>query len=159
MIFVSVGTHYQEFNRLIRPMDSLAAKINEEVIIQRGASTYQPVHARHFQWTTSADMEELVQTARVVVAHAAAGISILVLKSGRPLVVVPRLKELDEMVDDHQKQLAVALASAGKATLVNNPTVEALRQAIAAAQPPDLESGGRRRLVGALREQLQTWSM
>lgn len=42
MIFVTVGTHEQQFNRLVEYMDKWAIKNDEEVVIQIGYSTYKP---------------------------------------------------------------------------------------------------------------------
>ena len=44
MIFVTVGTHEQQFDRLVRCVDRLKAegKITEEVMIQTGFSSYEP---------------------------------------------------------------------------------------------------------------------
>ena len=49
MIFVTVGTHEQPFNRLIEYIDKLVGSnvLNEEVIIQTGFSTYEP---KYCQW-------------------------------------------------------------------------------------------------------------
>ena len=51
MIFVTVGTHEQPFNRLIQKIDELRKdnKIQEEVIIQTGFSTYEPKYCRKWQ--------------------------------------------------------------------------------------------------------------
>lgn len=50
MIFVTVGTHEQPFNRLIKKIDELKKDgiINEDVIIQTGFSTYEP---KYCQWS------------------------------------------------------------------------------------------------------------
>lgn len=44
MIFVTVGTHEQQFNRLITCVDEMKENglIKEEVMIQTGFSTYIP---------------------------------------------------------------------------------------------------------------------
>ncbi len=44
MIFVTVGTHEQAFNRLVKFIDNLKKDgiIEEEVVIQTGFSTYEP---------------------------------------------------------------------------------------------------------------------
>ena len=44
MIFVTVGTHEQQFDRLIKCVDKLKedGTIKEDVIIQTGFSTYEP---------------------------------------------------------------------------------------------------------------------
>ena len=44
MIFVTVGTHEQPFDRLVKYMDGWAAEHDEKVIIQTGFSTYEPEH-------------------------------------------------------------------------------------------------------------------
>ena len=48
MIFVTVGTHEQPFNRLIECVDNLKKDetITEEVVIQTGYSTYEPKYRR-----------------------------------------------------------------------------------------------------------------
>ena len=48
MIFVTVGTHEQPFNRLIRKIDELKRDgiIKEEVIMQIGYSTYEPKYCK-----------------------------------------------------------------------------------------------------------------
>ena len=44
MIFVTVGTHEQPFNRLIEYIDNLKCNgiITDDVMIQTGFSTYEP---------------------------------------------------------------------------------------------------------------------
>ena len=44
MIFVTVGTHEQPFNRLVKAIDKLKKDgvITEDVIMQTGYSTYEP---------------------------------------------------------------------------------------------------------------------
>ena len=48
MIFVTVGTHEQPFNRLIQAVDDLKRDgiITEEVIMQTGFSTYKPKYCK-----------------------------------------------------------------------------------------------------------------
>ena len=46
MIFVTVGTHEQQFNRLVECMDKWAGENDEEVVIQTGYSTYEPKNAK-----------------------------------------------------------------------------------------------------------------
>lgn len=42
MIFVTVGTHEQQFNRLVQYMDKWASEHEEKVVIQSGYCTYEP---------------------------------------------------------------------------------------------------------------------
>ena len=50
MVFVTVGTHEQPFNRLIQKVDELKRDevIKDDVIIQTGFSTYEP---KYCQWS------------------------------------------------------------------------------------------------------------
>lgn len=50
MIFVTVGTHEQPFNRLIKKVDELIGdgKITENVFMQTGYSTYEP---KNCEWS------------------------------------------------------------------------------------------------------------
>jgi UDP-N-acetylglucosamine transferase subunit ALG13 len=157
MILVTVGTHDQNFDRLVETMDRLATTLEEPVIIQRGSSSYLPVHTEHFEFTSYERMQELTQEARVVVSHAAAGAIILVLSKGKPLVLVPRLARYGEAIDDHQKQLAIALERKGQAIAVLEPTTNRLAAAITLAVQEQEPPAGPALLASALREQLRRW--
>ena len=154
MILVTVGTHNHGFDRLVTAMDELAAELDEPVIVQLGSSSYEPRHAEHFRWTTGQQIEQLVEEARVVVSHAAAGSILVALLRERPLVVVPRLRRFDECIDDHQQQLAAALHAAGKAVLAHEVSAAGLRAALDQAVRRSVQHDGAGQLVQALRQQL-----
>ncbi len=136
-------------------MDELAAELDQTVVIQRGNSTYEPQHAGHFQLTSSEKMAQLTQAAAVIVTHAAAGAVILALQQGKPLIVVPRLQQFGEHLDDHQLQLAKALENQGKVTVVYEPSTLRLRVALAQASAANKQqSQGVAQLVSALRHLL-----
>jgi beta-1,4-N-acetylglucosaminyltransferase len=157
MILVTVGTHPQGFDRLVKAADELAAEFNEPVMIQYGSSTYQPRNAQGFSFETSQRMAELTREARVVVTHAAAGAIILGLQSAKPLVVVPRLKQFNEHIDDHQKQLAKALSTQRKVIAVEQPDAQSLRGAIEQAGQLGGSMTGSQQLIQALRLKLIAW--
>ena len=60
MIFVTVGTHEQPFNRLIQKIDELKrdGTIQDEVIIQTGFSTYEP---KYCQWSKLIPYQQMVK--------------------------------------------------------------------------------------------------
>jgi len=156
MIFVTVGMHHQGFDRLIRAMDAFAATTHEPVIMQVGASDYVPEHALWFRYDTQEQIEAHCAAARVIVGHAGAGTVLSALHAGRPIVVVPRRSAYREHVDDHQCELAQALASEHKAILVTEPTSLSLRSAIdQALSLPPVQAGGAR-LAAAIQEILTT---
>lgn len=158
MILVTVGTHNHGFDRLVKAMDELAAELDEQVVIQYGSSTYIPVHAQGFQWTTSQKMQELTHQARIVVSHAAAGSILATFLEGKPLVVVPRLKEFGEVVDNHQLQLSAALDQSGRAVEVKTPSVSTLRDAIVRVEYLSQCNKGADLLISALQQRLGGWA-
>jgi UDP-N-acetylglucosamine transferase subunit ALG13 len=64
---------------------------------------------------------ELVERARVVVAHAGVGSILLCASKGRVPIVVPRLARYDEVVDDHQVFLARRLGASGNVVCAEDP--------------------------------------
>lgn len=120
MIFVTVGTHNEGFDRLVRAADLAAETRSEKVVIQKGASSYAPRHAEFFDFASSAHVRALSEAARVIVTHAGAGSVLTSLETGAAVVVAPRLKAYGEHMDDHQLELAEALQKQGKALVVTD---------------------------------------
>ena len=118
MMFVTVGMHYQGFDRLIQKMDEIAGRIDEKVIMQIGSAQYEPENAEYFRFSSGGEIEEFCRDARVVICHDGAGSIIMGLKCGKPLVAVPRMKKYGEVPYDTQHDLATELAKAGVITVV-----------------------------------------
>ena len=115
-IFLTVGTHPQQFDRLIKAVDELVAakQINGEIASQIGNSNYKP---KNFSFKTMMGKEEYeknFKNADIVICHAGEGAIIDGLNYKKKLIVVPRLKKFDEHTDDHQMDLVKKLASENK---------------------------------------------
>jgi beta-1,4-N-acetylglucosaminyltransferase len=112
MIFVTVGTHTQSFNRLLEEVDRLVEnnKIKEKVIMQIGHSTYEPRNAEWFRFSDFDKLKKIQKTARLIITHGGAGCIIDALSNNKPVIVVPRFKKFNEHVNDHQLDLVKALA-------------------------------------------------
>ncbi len=103
MIFVTVGTHEQQFNRLVEYMDRYAEKHpEEEVVIQTGFSTYKPKKAFWSKLYPYDKMLEFVDKARIIITHGGPSSFIMPLQIGKMPIVVPRNHEFDEHVNNHQ---------------------------------------------------------
>ena len=108
MIFVTVGTHEQPFNRLVECIDALVRDgfITEEVIVQTGYSTYEPKYCQWSNFYTYQEMEQFVSTARIVITHGGPSSFIMPLQIGKTPIVVPRQHQFNEHVNDHQVSFA-----------------------------------------------------
>lgn len=112
MIFVTVGTHEQSFNRLVECIDKLKKNgdIQEDVIIQTGYSTYEPKHCKWQKLFPYQEMLKLVGEARIVITHGGPSSFIMPLQNGKIPIVVPRRHEFNEHVNDHQVTFSKAVA-------------------------------------------------
>ena len=112
MIFVTVGTHEQPFNRLVKYMDDIKKDglIKEDVIIQTGYSTYQPKYCEWDKLYPYQKMIELVNQANIVITHGGPSSFIMPLQIGKIPIVVPRKAEFNEHVNDHQVSFAKAVS-------------------------------------------------
>lgn len=128
MIFVTVGSHYQGFDRLVKKMDEIAGKIDEKVIMQIGNTKYKPVNAEHFEFAEYSKIQKLNSDARIVVSHAGVGSILTALEQKTHLIIFPRLKRYSEVVDDHQLEIAKELSENPNVTIVND--VEDLEESL-----------------------------
>lgn len=108
MIFVTVGTHEQPFNRLVQEIDNLKRDgiITEDIIIQTGYSTYEPKYCQWDKLIPYKQMIKNVEDARIVITHGGPASFIMPLQIGKTPIVVPRQKKFDEHVNDHQVEFA-----------------------------------------------------
>jgi beta-1,4-N-acetylglucosaminyltransferase len=141
--------HTKGFDRLLKKMDELAADFGEEVVMQIGHTSFRPQNAKWFDFTTEAGIKEWCKKARVVVTQPA--MSILdAQEQGTPVIVVPRLKKYDEVIDDHQVDFARELEKEGKVIAVYDVgKLEAAFQKVD-LRPPQLARD--KRLVNALKK-------
>lgn len=128
MILVSVGTHNQPFDRLLRKMDELASGLGDEVLIQRGYSGYLPRNAESFDFVEAERWMALLEEARLIVCHGGATTLMNVVRLGKNAVVVPRRKDLGEHIYDRESELAEALAERGLVSVVYD--IEMLEEAL-----------------------------
>lgn len=151
MIFVTVGTHEQPFNRLVKCIDELkgTGMIQEEVIIQTGYSTYEPEHCSWSKLFSYAEMEKNVAAARIIITHGGPSSFLLPLQMGKIPIVVPRQKQFKEHVNDHQVAFCKAVAER-MGTIIVIESINKLKNVIldyeniVASMPAELKSNNAR---------------
>ena len=104
MIFVTVGTHEQPFNRLVEEVDRLKEEglIEDEVVIQKGYSTFEPQNCTSFDLIGYEEMDRYMREARIVITHGGPASFLAPLALKKIPIVVPRQKKFNEHVNDHQ---------------------------------------------------------
>lgn len=112
MIFATVGTHEDPFDRLLRALDELvlAGALTEPVVIQSGYATYTPRACTAEAMIPFDRLQELMAEARIVVTHGGPASIMQAFAHGKVPVVVPRQSAFGEHVDDHQVRFARKMA-------------------------------------------------
>ena len=112
-IFVTLGT--------IRPyrFDSLVDAVlatgmaDDRTVWQLGTTTRTDLPGQSFEQVSSDDFDRYAKSADVVITHAGVGTLLHLFEMGIYPVAVPRRLSRDEMVDDHQIQIAQLLEGRG----------------------------------------------
>lgn len=154
MIYVTLGTMFLDFKRLVDVMDDIARDSGEQVIVQLGMSPTRPRHCAWFDFLPREEVLDIQRHARVIVGHAGIGTALDALSVGRPFVTVPRLKRYNEHMNDHQIEIAEAIERRGWGRKV----MEMSEMATVCANPPAVKADYRPNkgpLIGAVRAMVE----
>ncbi|RDB72434.1 hypothetical protein C1875_02895 [Eggerthella lenta] len=115
MIFVTVGTHEQQFNRLIEEIDNLigSGKLQHTCFMQIGYSTYIPKHCKWSRLLGYQDMKRYMTEADIVITHGGPSSFIEAMALGKTPLVVPRRSVFGEHINDHQLEFVRFLEGKG----------------------------------------------
>jgi UDP-N-acetylglucosamine transferase subunit ALG13 len=112
-IFASVGNATQPFDRFLRMVDEAAARVKLPALVQTGAGAYRPRHADTVGFVGREEFDRLCLAADHVITHAGVGSVMTAVRLGKVPIVVPRRRDLGEVVNDHQFELAAELSKMG----------------------------------------------
>lgn len=120
MIVVITGMEVHPFDRLLQTIDEAVRdeKLADEVFIQRGHTPYQPKHAPFEDFVSFGDLCERIERCDVVITHAGAGSTLTCLQCRKFPIIVPRLHEHGEHIDNHQLPFSQKLHDFGLARQV-----------------------------------------
>lgn len=102
MIFVTVGTQLP-FPRLVREMNRIAGSLCEPVIAQTCDDLEDYPNLIVEPYMNSERYNDVIEQARIVVAHAGIGTVLAARQARVPVILVPRRAALGEHRNDHQQ--------------------------------------------------------
>ena len=112
-----------EFMKSVRNPDRnfyLVEQGNEQFFVQTGHSGYVPAYCDCVPFMSEDEIKKMVDQCFFLICHAGVGSILLGLKKTVKVIVVPRLKEYGEHVDDHQSEIAESFAKAGYIRMVKD---------------------------------------
>lgn len=109
MIFVTVGTLYP-FDRLLKAIDEFAQENNNnDFFAQTGIQGYKPKNFGSVETLKKNEYDKYVHQSEAIISHAGMGTVFAAREAYKPLLVMPRLKQFNENINDHQVKTAQAL--------------------------------------------------
>jgi UDP-N-acetylglucosamine--N-acetylmuramyl-(pentapeptide) pyrophosphoryl-undecaprenol N-acetylglucosamine transferase len=122
-IFVTLGTiRPYRFDTLVDRLLSMFDRVGEvEVVWQLGSTDRDDLPGVVRATVTAEEFDRYVTESDVVISHAGVGSALKILALGRSPVLVTRRAARHEHVDDHQQQVASALAKLGLSVSVEAP--------------------------------------
>lgn len=105
MILVTIGTQKQSFKRLFNYINEL--NIDEKIIVQGGKNKYcfTNPNIEYHDFFYQDEMDNKIEEARIIITHGGGGTIFNALEKGKKVIVVPRLKEYKEHINDHQLEV------------------------------------------------------
>lgn len=118
-LVVSLGTDYHHFDRLVHWVDEyLAVRPHISCLVQHGF-TAPPQRAEAVERLPRAELLELYRSAKVVLVQGGPGSILDAREVGAIPLAVPRIAELDEVVDNHQVEFSRVMEAHGETIVVN----------------------------------------
>lgn len=119
--FVSVGNALQPFSRLLEGVSRIATQLPQPIVIQHGHTPFRNDVCKLVTFLSMHEFVERVHSADLLIMHAGAGSVMHAIEAGKIPVVMPRRAALGEHVNDHQMELAQALAEIDKIVMQDDP--------------------------------------
>lgn len=112
MILILLGTQDKPFDRILKEVSKLKKEgyIKDRIVAQTGHTKFEDDNIECFDFVSKKEVEELIDEARIVIAHGGVGIITECLSMNKKVIVVPRLKKYKEHTNDHQLQIVKEFA-------------------------------------------------
>lgn len=158
--FVSVGNAHQPFDRMLNMVKHAIAALPQPVTVQRGHTRFECNGCRIVDFVPMDSFMSKINEAELVIVHAGAGSVIHAITAGKVPIVVPRRERLNEHIDEHQVEFALALAREGKAVAALDHADLALltAQALAMQKGRGTSSEGGTAMTRAVKRALEEMS-
>lgn len=103
MIFVTLGTHELEFNRILKYIEDL--DISEKVIIQSGNTDFKSNKYEVHKFLSNQEFDKIMKESELIICHGGVGSILSALRLNKKVITVPRLSRFKEHNDDHQYEI------------------------------------------------------
>ena len=114
MIFLTVGSALP-FDRLVQMVDGVlpSLQLHEPVFAQIGRGRYRPKHFEYVDFLPKTEFDKAFDEASLVISHAGIGTIGIALRTGKPILVMPKMAVYGEHRNEHQTATAKRMMALG----------------------------------------------
>ena len=113
MILVMLGTQNNSFKRLLKELDKLKENkvIKEKIIVQAGYTKYKSDNLEIFDFIDKDTLDKYQSKADLIITHGGVGSIVSSIIKDKKVIAVPRLKEHNEHVNNHQLDIVESFSN------------------------------------------------
>lgn len=142
-LVVSLGTDHHRFDRLVGWVDAYLAKNPGVTCLVQHGFTAPPRHAEAVERMPRAELLEIYRVAKVVLVQGGPGSILDAREVGAIPLAVPRIAELNEVVDNHQVEFSRVMQEHGETLVVTSAEDLEAKLDAALADPSSLRGSQR----------------
>lgn len=115
MVFITLGTQGNQFQRCLKMVEELIDTLHpeQEFVAQLGNTKYTSDKIKCLDYVPETEFKDYIAKADVVISHAGSGALFSAIQKGKKCIGVARLKQYNEMLNDHQTELTRKLSEEG----------------------------------------------
>jgi UDP-N-acetylglucosamine transferase subunit ALG13 len=118
--FITIGNAKQNFRRLLDCCRQIKEILPKPIIVQFGNTKFFDSDFDCHEFMSAELFIQTIQSSRLVICHAGAGSIINTIRAGIKPIVMARIQENHEHINNHQLDLALRLNKDGYVYLVSN---------------------------------------
>ena len=118
--FITVGNGEESFSRLFKYVEKFIDILPNPIIAQCGNTKFESKKIRVSNFFELRDFKKHIANSEIIICHAGVGTLMQAIKLNKIPICIPRLAQFDEIINDHQIDIAEALAKQKKIIHVKN---------------------------------------
>lgn len=122
MVFVTLGTNDESFERLLKAIDKAIDKglIKDKVVVQAGCTKYESKNMEIMDLVPREKFDELIKKCDLLITHGGVGSILTGVNNDKKVIAVARLAKYKEHGNDHQLQIVENFGKLGYIIPVTN---------------------------------------
>ena len=112
--FITVGNGEKSFLRLFINLERFFDLMPQPIIAQCGSTEFKSPKVKSFKFIELSKFKENISKSKLIICHAGMGTMLQSIQANKFPVCIPRMAKYDEIINDHQVDIAKALGGQNK---------------------------------------------